>query len=113
MFAAAFAARRAGSDAKALKRRWCHEVQIAIQRRRAAMARAVLPGASPHELWLLTGQGGRQLDPTGRAPGLDDGGPAGEVTVCCVEGCWSVFAGQRQEAVEEGEEYEEAAEEEE
>ena len=72
-FAAGVAARRAGSDATALRGRWKHEVQIAIQRRRAAMARAVLPRASPHDLWLLTGQGDLQPDPTERLPSLDDG----------------------------------------
>jgi hypothetical protein len=72
-FAAGVAARRAGSEATALLSRWKHEVQIAIQRRRAAMARAVLPRATPQELWLLTGQGGLQPDPAERAPPLDEG----------------------------------------
>jgi hypothetical protein len=71
-FAAGVAARRAGSEATALLSRWKHEVQIAIQRRRAAMARAVLPRATPEELWLLTGQGGLRPDPGDRAPPLDE-----------------------------------------
>ena len=36
--------------------RWRHEIQIAIQRRRAAMARAVLPKSSAREEWLLLGR---------------------------------------------------------
>ena len=35
--------------------RWKHEVQVAIQRRRAAMARSVLPRLTKEELWLLSG----------------------------------------------------------
>ena len=35
--------------------RWKHEIQIAILRRRGAMARAVLPKATSRELWMLAG----------------------------------------------------------
>ena len=45
-------------DASTLLSRWRHEVQVAIQRRRAAMTRAVLPRASSDTAWLLTGYSG-------------------------------------------------------
>ena len=41
-------------DAAWLLRRWKHEIMVAILRRRAAMARAVLPRRSEREEWLLT-----------------------------------------------------------
>ena len=47
------------SSAAALVSRWKHEIQIAILRRRAAMARAVLPKATVEEAWLLTGRAQR------------------------------------------------------
>ena len=93
-FAASVASRRTGSDAGALVKRWRHEVQVAIQRRRAAMARAMMPVLSQQELRLLTGQGGLQQDPTARAPTLEDGCAEGMPTACCVDGCRSVFDGQ-------------------
>ncbi|CAK0905100.1 unnamed protein product, partial [Prorocentrum cordatum] len=57
-YAAAKAARRGGvsADAKQLQRRWKHEVQVAILRRRAAMARAVLPSLAPRAARLLAGR---------------------------------------------------------
>ena len=57
-YAAAKAARRGGvsADAKQLQRRWKHEVQVAILRRRAAMARAVLPSLAPRATRLLAGR---------------------------------------------------------
>ena len=48
--------------------RWKHEIQIAILRRRGAMARAVLPRATAHEDWMLTGWAGRDEElPAGAA----------------------------------------------
>ena len=38
-----------------LQRRWIHEIQIALLRRRAAMTRAVLPNLSARAEWLLAG----------------------------------------------------------
>ncbi len=81
-YAAGLAAARGGSEADAagLLRRWRHELRVAIQRRRAAMARAVLPRATAREMWLLTGFTGAVPSSDGRAPPLDDGisGTAGE-----------------------------------
>ena len=48
-----------------LLRRWRHEIQIAILRRRAAMFRATQPKVGAKEAWLLTGAPG---------DGGDDGG---------------------------------------
>jgi hypothetical protein len=75
-FAADIAVTRNGQQATAgaLVSRWQHEVQIAILRRRAAMARAVLPRASAQELWLLTGQTDRDINDGDRAPPLDEDG---------------------------------------
>ena len=56
-YAAQQAARKSGQgDPGALLRRWKHEVQIAILRRRAAMSRAVMPALSARDAWLLTGE---------------------------------------------------------
>ena len=52
--------------------RWKHEVQIAILRRRAAMARAVLRRVTDHEPLLLVGQVDRAEGDNGRAPPLDE-----------------------------------------
>ncbi len=55
-FAAEQAASRSdGATAGALAARWRHEIQIALLRRRAAMARAVLPRLTAREAWMLTG----------------------------------------------------------
>jgi hypothetical protein len=56
-FAAELAARRSdqSADPCSFLSRWRHEIQVAIQRRRAAMARSVLPRATAREAWLLTG----------------------------------------------------------
>ena len=56
-YAAGLATARGGSEADkaGLLRRWRHELQVAIQRRKAAMARAVLPRMSARATWLLTG----------------------------------------------------------
>ena len=42
--------------------------RVAIQRRRAAMARSVLPLASASEIWLLSGRTEEPLSTEGRAP---------------------------------------------
>ena len=38
--------------------RWRHEIGVATQRRKAAMMRAVLPGRSKRQNWLLRGPAG-------------------------------------------------------
>ena len=77
-YAAGIAATRGGSQssAGALLGRWRHELQIAIQRRRAAMTRAVLPRRSRREEWLLTGRTETTPSSAFRAPPLDDDGGA-------------------------------------
>ena len=50
---------------------------MAILRRRAAMARAVLPRASDRAMWLLTGLTDHMPSSELRAPRLDEDGPAG------------------------------------
>ena len=57
-YAARLASTRGGGEAEAqgFLSRWRHEIQVAIQRRRAAMARAVLPQSSAREVWLLSGR---------------------------------------------------------
>ena len=69
-FAAESAARkRGGVSVPNLLRRWKHEIQIAILRRRAAMFRATQPKVGAKEAWLLTGapgdgaaEGGERLE---------------------------------------------------
>ncbi len=81
-YAAGIAATRGGSQSSAgalLGRwlgRWRHALQIAIQRRRAAMTRAVLPRRSRREEWLLTGRTETTPSSAFRAPPLDDDGAA-------------------------------------
>ena len=60
-YAAGLAASRSdqGAEGKALLARWHHEIQVAIECRAAAMARAVLPKRHAGELWLFTGHAGR------------------------------------------------------
>ena len=55
--AADIASSRTGQQmsAKSLQRRWKHEVQIALLRRRAAMTRAVLPNPSARAEWFFAG----------------------------------------------------------
>ena len=55
-------------SAKSLHRRWKHEIQIALLRRRAAMARAVLPNPSLRAEWLLAGIIDRALHHWGHDP---------------------------------------------
>ena len=66
-YAARLASTRGGGEAEAqgFLSRWRHEIQVAIQRRRAAMARAVLPQSSTREEWLLHGR-------TEGPPGTED-----------------------------------------
>jgi hypothetical protein len=51
---------------------WRHEIQIAIMRRRAAMARAVLPRLTAIALWLLTGHTDAMPSSGGREEPLDE-----------------------------------------
>ena len=71
-FAARLASTRGGGEKEAagFLARWRHEIQIAIQRRRAAMARAVLPQALTREVWLLSGRTEGPPCTDGRAPQL-------------------------------------------
>ena len=63
-------------SAKSLHRRWKHEIQIALLRRRAATARAVLPNPSARAEWFFAGIIDRALNRWGHVPALDcDGGP--------------------------------------
>ena len=61
-------------SAKSLHRAWKHEIQIALLRRRAAMARAVLPNLSAWAEWLFAGIIDGALHHWGHVPALD-GGP--------------------------------------
>ena len=56
-FPAERAARRDanGASSKAMLGRWKHEIAIAIARRCAAMARAVMPRRTAHQQWLVSG----------------------------------------------------------
>ena len=56
-YAADIASSRNGQQmsAKSLQRRWKHEIQIALLRRRAAMTRAVLPNPSARAEWPFAG----------------------------------------------------------
>ena len=60
------------STPKALMERWKHEIQIAIMRRRAAMMRAVVPGASAAGAWLLTGRSDAAPSSTGRMQTIEE-----------------------------------------
>ena len=55
-------------SAKSRKRRWTHEIQIALIRRRAAMTRAVVPNSSTRADWLLAGIIDRALHHWGHVP---------------------------------------------
>ena len=60
-------------SAKSLQRRWKHEIQIAVPRRRAAVARAVLPNPSARTEWLFAGIIDRALHHWKHVPALDGG----------------------------------------
>jgi hypothetical protein len=79
-YAAEIAVTRNGqqSTAGSLVTRWKHEIQVAISRRRAAMARAVLPRTPARELWLLAGQVDRAEGDETRAAPLDEDGTVDE-----------------------------------
>jgi len=47
--------RHGTSAAEDLRRRWRHEIAVAIQRRKAAMIRAALPEKSLRQEWLANG----------------------------------------------------------
>ena len=42
-------------EAACLRERWAHEIGVAIQRRKAAMMRAVMPARSRRQDWLAAG----------------------------------------------------------
>ena len=68
-FAAQLVASKSGQEfGTGFLSRWKHEVQVAIQRRRAAMARSVLPRLSKEELWMIYGK-------VDAAPGVDQREP--------------------------------------
>ena len=75
-YAADTASSRNGQQmsAKSLHRRWKHEIQIALLRRRAAMARAVLLNPSARAQWLFPSIIDRALHHWRRVLALD-GGP--------------------------------------
>ena len=80
----AFAAEQASSrseqnpEARALLARWRHEIQIALQRRRAAMMRAVLPRRCARDTWLLHGHSEALPSSDRRTRPLDEGGSAAD-----------------------------------
>ena len=80
-FAAELASTRGetSADARALLSRWRHEIQVALQQRRAAMTRAVLPRMSAADACLLTGYSATVPSSDRRTPPLDQGGAADEV----------------------------------
>ena len=47
--------RRGQEAADELQARWRHEIAVALQRRKAAMLRAVLPSRGPRQEWLARG----------------------------------------------------------
>ena len=67
-YAARLASTRGGGEAEAqgFLLCWRHEIQVAIQQRRAAMARVVFPQASAREEWLLSGRTEGAPCPDGR-----------------------------------------------
>ena len=60
-------------SAKSRPRRWKHEIQIALLRRRAAMARAVFPNPSARAEWIFADIIDRALHHWGHVPALDVG----------------------------------------
>ncbi len=67
------ASRNVDSDsAPLILNRWRQEITTTIMRRRAAMARAVLPRRGLHQRWLLSGHTIEQPSSDVRAPLLDD-----------------------------------------
>ena len=53
-------ARRGAAEAADFRARWRHEVAVAIQRRRAAMMRSVLPAGQGRQAWLAGSGGSRE-----------------------------------------------------
>ena len=76
-YAADIACSRNGQQmlATSFQSRWKHEIQIALPRRRAAMARAVLPNPSARAKWLFAGVIDRALHHWDMSP-LLTAGPA-------------------------------------
>ena len=62
--------RKGAEAATDFRGRWKHEVGIAIQRRKAAMLRAVLPRPPGRQGWLASG--GHQREGTGVLPPLEE-----------------------------------------
>jgi hypothetical protein len=60
--------RRGEEAAVELRGRWRHEITVAIQRRKAAMMRAVMPGRTRRQEWLA--RGGHCADGAGQLPPL-------------------------------------------
>ena len=54
-YASGIASRKLFSSASAIRKRWEHEIAVAIQRRRAAMVRACLPSVRARHVWIGTG----------------------------------------------------------
>ena len=85
-YAARLAATRSGADAGAdsFLERWRHEIQVAIQRRRAAMARSVLPAVSAKGAWLLRGTTEQPASSDGRLAPLSSEDWLGDCEVTAV-----------------------------
>jgi hypothetical protein len=64
------------TSARQLRARWRHDIQVALQQRRAAMARSVLPRKSARDAWLLTGRAESVPSSDRREPPFDQGGTA-------------------------------------
>ena len=69
------------ANAKSMLKRWGHEIQVAIQRRKAAMARVGLRKLSAKDDWLLARKGPAEVVTTDRAAPVeeDSGAPAHEI----------------------------------
>ena len=74
-YAADIASRRhVDPEAKrGLLARWKHEVGLAIMRRRAAMARAVLPKPTSKERWMLVGGVNTEVEQGGKMASIQEG----------------------------------------
>ena len=66
------ASRSGGTKATELRERWKHEIMVAILRRRAAMARSVMPEITRRQEWLRSGFADAEPDSISRLPLLDD-----------------------------------------
>ena len=50
---------KGAAEAEALRERWRHEITVALQRRKKAMMRAVMPGLSGRKDWIARGGEGK------------------------------------------------------